>query len=213
MENYPALYKNELLSNVVPFWDAHGIDLESGGFFSCLDRAGNVYDTDKFIWLQCRGVWMYSTLHHTVERNPEWIKSAEHGATFLEKYGRDEKGNWYFSLNRQGRPLTQPYSLYSDCYAAMAFAALYKCTGEDVHAEIVQQTFANILARRNNPKGIYNKAYPGTRPLKTFSMAMILCNLALEAEHLLGKQTVDSLIDDIIFEVMDVFYKKERGLV
>ena len=49
-------YRNELLQNVVPFWEAHSPDHEFGGFFTCLDREGKVFDTDKFIWLQGRQV-------------------------------------------------------------------------------------------------------------------------------------------------------------
>ena len=55
-------YKNELLNNVVPFWEKHSRDEKYGGYFTCLDRTGNVYDTDKFIWLQGREVWMFSSL-------------------------------------------------------------------------------------------------------------------------------------------------------
>ncbi len=47
-------YKNELLGNIVPFWLAKSQDKEYGGYFTCLDRKGNVFDTDKFMWLQGR---------------------------------------------------------------------------------------------------------------------------------------------------------------
>ena len=47
-------YRDELLENVLPFWHDHSQDHESGGYFSCLDREGKVFDTDKFIWLQGR---------------------------------------------------------------------------------------------------------------------------------------------------------------
>src|SRR5690606_16717306 len=71
----------------------------------------------------------------------------------------------------------------------------------------------NILDRRYNPKGKYNKIYPGTRELRNFSLPMILSNLSLEIEHILDKELVDNLISDIIHEVMDVFYQPELGLV
>ena len=37
-------------------------------YFTCLDRQGNVFDTDKFIWLQGREVWMFSMLYNKVEK-------------------------------------------------------------------------------------------------------------------------------------------------
>jgi N-acylglucosamine 2-epimerase len=56
------LYKNALLNDVLPFWEKHSIDWEQGGYLTCLDREGKVYDTDKFVWLQNRQVWTFSML-------------------------------------------------------------------------------------------------------------------------------------------------------
>ena len=62
------LYKNELLENVLPFWLNHSQDLEFGGYYTCLNRNGDVFDTDKFIWLQGREVWLFSMLYNKVEK-------------------------------------------------------------------------------------------------------------------------------------------------
>jgi N-acylglucosamine 2-epimerase len=206
-------YKDELFTNVIPFWEKHSIDTQHGGYFTCLDREGNVFDTDKFIWLQGRQVWMFSSLYNRVEKRPEWLQTALHGAEFLQKHGRDANGNFYFSLNREGKPLIQPYNIFSDCFATMAFAQLSKATGKDEYAHIAKTTFENILKRSNNPKGIYNKTIAETRGLKGFSLPMILCNLSLEIEHLLSKELVEETIDQCIHEVMDVFYDPNSGLI
>lgn len=66
-------YKDELLNNVLPFWLEHSQDHEFGGYFTCLDREGNVFDTDKFIWLQGREVWLFSMLYNKVEKKQEWL--------------------------------------------------------------------------------------------------------------------------------------------
>jgi hypothetical protein len=42
------LYRETLLDNVLPFWEQNSIDWEAGGYFTCLDRSGTVYDTDNF---------------------------------------------------------------------------------------------------------------------------------------------------------------------
>ncbi|NLO01094.1 MAG: AGE family epimerase/isomerase, partial [Bacteroidales bacterium] len=73
-------YKNELLLNVIPFWQKHSKDSDYGGYFTCLGRYGNVFDTDKFIWLQARQAWMFSTLFNKVEKKDEWLAMAMHGA-------------------------------------------------------------------------------------------------------------------------------------
>ncbi|WP_369410885.1 AGE family epimerase/isomerase [Desertivirga brevis] len=213
MKNYSKMYKEELLQNIIPFWMDHSMDNDAGGYFTCLDQFGKVFDKDKFIWLQGRQVWMFSTLFNTVETRQEWLDMAEHGARFLKKHGRDSEGNWYFSLNQHGQPLVQPYNIFSDCFATMGFAALYKANGKDEYADIAKSTFENILKRRNNTKGIYSKIYPGTRDLKNFSLPMILSNLSLELEHLLDPELVNNLIHDVINEVMNIFYQEESGLI
>lgn len=212
MREYSNVYREELIQQVLPFWMKNSKDEVHGGYFTCLDRAGDVYDTDKFIWLQGRQLWMFSMLYNNIEQREDWLKMALHGADFLQKNGRDKEGNWYFSLNREGKPLVQPYNIFSDCFAAMGFGALYKATQKDEHAEIARKTFENILRRSSNTKGQYNKIYPGTRDLKGFSLPMILSNLSLEIEHILDKSIVDNLISEVIHEVLDVFYNEEIGL-
>lgn len=212
-DQYSELYKSELLKNIVPFWLKHSKDSLQGGFFTCLNRDGSVFDTDKFVWLQARQVWLFSMLYNQVEAKQEWLDFALHGADFLEKHGRADDGTWYFSLTRGGQPLIQPYNIFSDCFATMAFGQLYKATGEQRHADIAFTTFQSILQRRSNPKRHWNKSVAGTRPLKNFALPMILCNLSLEIEHLLDKYTVNALIEECIHEVMEVFYEPRSGLI
>ena len=213
MNKYSEIYKEELIKNIIPFWMKHSKDEEYGGFFTCLGRDGSVFDTDKFMWLQGRQVWTFATLYNQFEADPAYLAMAKHGAGFMKKYGRDADGNWFFSLNRAGQPLVQPYNIFSDCFATMGFGALYSATGEDEYATIAKKTFENILRRRNDTKGKYNKIFPGTRDLRNFSLPMILSNLSIEIEHLLDKQLVDDLIKDVVNEVMNVFYQPEHGII
>lgn len=213
MKSYGEKYKTELVQNVMPFWEKYSLDKVGGGFFTCLDREGNVFDTDKFMWLQGRQIWTMSTLYAELESKEVWKEMAVNGAEFILKNGRDENGDWYFSLDRMGRPLVQAYNIFSDCFASVGLAALYKISNEDKYGEVAYKTFNRIIERRENPKGRYNKSYPGTRALKGFSLPMILSNLALEMEHIVGTATVDALIDRVMHEVMNVFYQPATGLI
>lgn len=213
LKEYTNLYSATLLNDIIPFWLKNSKDDEFGGYFTCLDREGKVYDTDKFIWLQCRQVWCFSMLYNQVENKQQWLDFAIQGAEFLKTHGRDAEGNWYFSLTREGKPLIQPYNIFSDCFAAMAFGQLYQATKNKEYGEIAVNTFHNIISRQENPKGKYAKAYPGTRPLQSFALPMILCNLVLEIEHLLDPALVKSTINKGVHLVMDVFYQPEEGLI
>ena len=59
----------------------------------------------------------------------------------------------------------------------------------------------------------YNKTVSGTRPLKSFALPMILCNLSLEIEHLLPEDQVNETIEKCVHEVMEVFYDEKLGLI
>ena len=208
-----CLNRDELLENVVPFWLTHSQDERYGGYFTCLDRGGDVYDTDKFVWLQGRQVWLFSMLYNQVEKRPEWLECAVQGAEFLRKHGHDGNYNWYFSLTREGRPLVAPYNIFSYTFATMAFAQAALATGSAQYAEIAKRPFARILEKRDNPKGPWCKTVPGTRDLKDFALPMILCNMALEAEQMIDPALLDATIRDCIHQVMEVFYRGELGLI
>lgn len=205
-------YKTELLDSVLPFWLNQSIDKEYGGYFSCLDRDGSVYDTDKFIWLQGREVWLFSMLCNKLGKKQEWLDAAIQGAEFLKKYGHNGDYDFYFSLTREGKPLVEPYNIFSNTFACMAFAQLAKATGSEEYAEISRRIFKRILERRGNPKGKWSKAVPGTRPMKDFALPMIICNMALEVEDIINDpQLLEKTIDECLHEVLDVFYQPDLG--
>jgi N-acylglucosamine 2-epimerase len=208
-----AQYKSTLLDNVIPFWEQYSVDRDYGGYFTCLDRTGQVYDTDKFIWLQNRQLWTFSMLYNQVEPRQTWLEIASHGAQFLVDHGRDPEGNWYFSLDRTGQPLVQPYNIFSDCFAAMAFSQYALASGETWARDIALEAYDNVLRRKANPKGQYNKAYPGTRPLKSLAVPMILANLSLEMDWLLSNDQFNTVLTTTVQEVMGDFLDAKRGLM
>ena len=44
----------EELDRCVGFWLKNGMDPVNGGVYTCLDRSGKVYSTDKSVWMQGR---------------------------------------------------------------------------------------------------------------------------------------------------------------
>ncbi|OAD42250.1 AGE family epimerase/isomerase [Polaribacter atrinae] len=209
---YKDLYKSTLLSDIIPFWEKNSMDTKDGGYFTCLDRNGKMYDTDKFIWLQGRQAWTFSMLYNNVDRNENWLKIAKHGIDFIVKHGMDKEGNFYFSTTKEGQPLVQPYNIFSDCFAAMAFSQYAIASGDEEIKKLAKQTYLNILKKKDNPKGVYEKS-TNARPLKSFALPMILSNLVLELEGILDKEEVEKTIDFSVREVMEVFLDKKSGLI
>ena len=205
-------YRSELVDQILPFWLEKSVDEQYGGYFTCLERDGSVYDTDKFVWLQGRQVWMFAMLYNQFEKRQEWLDCAMQGAGFLKKYGHDGNYDFYFSLTREGKPLVHPYNIFSNTFACMAFAQLAKATGSAEYADIARKVFDRILERRDNPKGVWNKAVPGTRPMKDFALPMIICNMSLEVEDIIADSAlIDKTIAECKKEVLEVFYRPELG--
>jgi N-acylglucosamine 2-epimerase len=125
----------------------------------------------------------------------------------------DHSGNWFFSLDRSGSPLIQPYNIFSDCFAAMAFAQYGIAAGDNSACDLAERTYKNILNRQGNPKGIYNKVIAETRSMRGFALPMILCNLTLELESLLTPADVENQIERALHDVMVIFLDPESLLV
>jgi N-acylglucosamine 2-epimerase len=164
------------------------------------------------MWPQARQVWMFAKLYNRLEKRQRWLDIAGHGAEFLERNGRSDSGDWYFSLTREGRPLVQPYNWFSDSFAAIAFAQYHLATGDPGARQIAVATFENMLRRLTNPKGVYNKQVPGTRPLRSMAFPMILINVCHELEGVAEQSLLDRTIDAAVRDIMTLHLDKDRGI-
>ena len=212
IKEYCNLYKDTLLKDIIPFWERNSIDEKNGGYFTCLSKTGEVYEKDKFMWLQGRQAWVFSMLYNKVEQKEEWLAIAKKGIDFIKEKGMDSEGNFYFSTTEEGDALVQPYNIFSDCFAAMAFSQYAIATSDEDMKKLAIQTYHNILKKKDNPKGEYEKS-TGTRPLKSFALPMILSNLVMELEDVLDTADVEKTIDESVHEVMEVFLDKKSGLI
>lgn len=127
-------YEHELYDNVTPFWENHSIDHECGGYLTCLDREGHVYDTFKDMWLEWREVYMFAALYNRGRKNSKWVDLAKHGYDFLFTKGRNPDGSYCVRLNRDGSEKSAGsggVEVFTHGFAAMACAELFLATGEE----------------------------------------------------------------------------------
>ena len=210
---YKAAYESELFNSVVPFWERHSADREQGGYFSCLDRDGAVFDTDKFLWMQGRELWGFSHLYRRVGPEPRWLDMARLGANFLRDKGRAPNGDFWFALDRAGRPLVQPYNIFSDCFCAIGFAEYGRITGEAWSTELAVSTYRRIQERRSNPKGVWTKQIGENRPIKAMSMPMMQIWMAHEMAGLVPAAELDANVDAALSQVLSIHIDRGRKAV
>ncbi len=206
---YVQRYENELIDNVIPFWETHCVDQEYGGYFTSLDRDGSVYDTEKYMWMQWRIVYMFATFYMSPYRQERWLEIARQGFDFLTKHGKSGDGTYYFALNRQGTPTMAPSNIFSDCFAAMGAAAMYKATGEARYKREADSAMHNYIRRMDNPKGRWEKAMPGKPKRLSHGHFMILANLGSVMKDCLGTDEYDAETERAVNTVLGKFWNEE----
>ncbi len=206
-------YRDELLKSVIPFWEDHCIDTEYGGYFTFLDRDGSVYDTEKYMWMQWRIVYMFAELYLAEFSKNKWLDIAINGYDFLTKYGKDREGFYYFALNRKGIPSVAPYNIYSNCFAAMGAAALYRATGEKRYREEAISALNKYFERLDNPKGRWTKVLSGKKSYKEFGHYMMFINMVLLMKNYIGVDRFDSEVKEFINLILHSFWNPEHGVI
>ncbi len=213
LDKYLSVYEQELVNTVIPFWEKNCPDREYGAYFTCLDRDGSVYDTEKFMWMQWRVVWMLSELYTKLEAKQEWLDLAESGYRFLTEHGKDESGRYYFSIARDGEPTMAPYSVFSECFAVMGCAAYYRATGDESAKAEAIRAFENYLQRESRPKGEWTKELSGRKAGKNLGFYMMKANLYVVLEECLGDTSFRQKTLDTVNTVLDEFWNDEHKVI
>ena len=171
------------LDRCVRFWLDNGMDSEYGGVYTCLDRQGRVFSTDKSVWMQGRCAWTFSKLSNQYGEKPEWRTAAESCLDFMEKYciNRDKGDRMYFTVTKDGKPLRQRRYNFSEGFYAMANAEYYILTGKPEHLERARRAYELIWQLNhgliNDPTGMGPKTIPETRTGRSLADPMIYLNL------------------------------------
>lgn len=199
-------YYNVLLEDIIPFWSKYSIDWQYNGFLSYLDQDGSVYCTDKSVWIQNRGTWLFSKLYSEVESRDEWLDIARNGLDFIMKHcfvPNDREGRMFFSVTREGRPLRKRRYYFTEAFGAMAFAEFAKATSSQMALEKAKTIYRLILDYYKNPSQLPPKIYPETRATKAHAIPMII----LVTTQCLRIVDDDPLYDEISELVVDEIFK------
>jgi len=170
------------LEGVADFWLKNGMDKVHGGIYTCLDRKGKVYSTDKSVWMQGRCGWTYAYLCHMYGVRPEWLEASKSCIDFLEKYcvNHAAGGRLYFTVTEDGQPLRQRRYCFSEAFYCLANAEYYGVTGEKEHLERARWAY-NLYWDLNHgmpdPTGMGPKTIPETRSGRALGTPMIILNV------------------------------------
>jgi N-acylglucosamine 2-epimerase len=175
-------WAEEELERSVNFWLTHGMDKEHGGVYTCLDRKGNIYSTDKSVWMQGRCGWLFSYLCHMYGVRQEWLDAAKSCLDFMEDHciNRAAGNRMYFTVTAEGKPLRQRRYYYSEAFYASANAEYYGITGDEEcldRARTAYEIYWDLSHGGKDPVGLGPKTIPETRTGRSFGLPMIILNV------------------------------------
>ncbi len=190
------------------FWLRNGMDREHGGVYTCLDRYGRVYSTDKSVWMQGRCGWIFSYLCHVYGVKKEWLEASKSCLDFMEKYciNPDADGRMYFTVTADGKPLRQRRYYFSEAFYAIANAEYYGVTGDKECLERAKRAYNiywDLWHGAKDPTGLGPKTEPQTRSGRAFGLPMIYLNvtsvmLRVDPENkALYEERAQGCVDDI----------------
>lgn len=164
------------------FWLDNGMDREHGGVYTCLDRKGEIYSTDKSVWMQGRCGWIYAFLCHTYGAREEWLAASKSCLDFMEAHCLNRQANdrMYFTVTADGKPLRQRRYYFSEAFYTMANAEYYGVTGEEAclqRARRAYDMYWDLSRGMADPTGLGPKTIPETRQGRAFGIPMIYLNV------------------------------------
>ena len=170
------------LERSAAFWLERGMDQEHGGVYTCLDRKGEIYSTDKSVWMQGRCAWIYAFLCHSYGVRQEWLDASKSCLDFLEAHciNHAAGGRMYFTVTEDGKPLRQRRYCYSEAFYALANAEYYGVAGGEEHlarARRAYDLYWDLNHGMADPTGMGPKTIPETRTGRSFGVPMIILNV------------------------------------
>ena len=196
------------LDACINFWLKNGMDKKHGGVYTCLDKTGKVYSTDKSVWMQGRCGWIFAWLCRTYGVKAEWLEASKSCLDFMEKFCINrEKGNrMYFTVTEDGKPLRQRRYFYSETFYSMANAEYYGITGEKEYLDRAiraYNTYWDLWHGGEDATGLGPKTIPETRTGRGFGYPMIYLNMTsiLSRVHPEGKELYDKRAEECINDI------------
>jgi N-acylglucosamine 2-epimerase len=140
------------------------------------------------------------------------MEIARHGIRFIESFGADEQGSYYFSLDRTGHPLTHAHSIFSDCFVATAYHRFGAISGSERYRELARSTYQRYVDRMNDPKGRFTKA-TGYRDYDNYAILMMWAYLAWQMQDLFTAHERESIWRQCLHAMLHRFRNPKSGLI
>ena len=207
-------YREQLISNILPFWLKNSIDKENGGIYTCLDEQGFLYGEEKSVWFQGRALWTFSKAYTLIDQNPEYLGTAKAIYKFIPKC-EDTDGRLYFTVTAEGEGIQKRRYYFSETFAAIGCAEYYRASGDEQalldarkYFDIAYDCFTGV--RPTEPK--FNKK---THNCKALSPVMIMLSTAqtMRSVDIENKDRYNKIASECLNEILHGGFLTEKALL
>ena len=143
-DNLLNFYEKEL-DDTLNFWYQYGYDKVNGGFYTCLERDGSVYDTDKAVWAQGRGLWVFARAYNFIKKDERYLKTAIDAYNFIKNHCYDTDKRMFFTVTGEGQSIQKRRYWFSESFAVVGSAELYRATNNVEYLNNARETFDTLL--------------------------------------------------------------------
>lgn len=200
------------------FWLDNAMDKVNGGVYTCLDKTGKIYSTDKSVWMQGRCGWTFAYLCSNYGVKDEWLEASKSCIDFMEKYciNKNANGRMYFTVTGDGKPLRQRRYCFSEGFYCIANAEYYGVTGNKENLERARRAYQLIWDLNHgmeDPTGMGPKTEPETRTGRSLGNPMIFLNITAVMRRVDKENSdlYDKYAKLCISEIFDYHFKPEIG--
>ncbi len=140
-----------LKTSVIDFYLPACVDREHGGYLESLKDGRFAPAGEKFLTLQARQVWFFSTLAAAGVEKEAARAAAKTGFDFLEGKFRDRVHGGYFAkVSDDGRPTDRRKHVYLNAFALYALAAYHRATGDAAALAAARDLFHTLEAKAHD---------------------------------------------------------------
>ena len=204
-------FHDELFEGFLPFWDRYGIDHERGGFFHQLGYDGARHGSEKFLWFQGRGIWVYSFLYNRFGKDCRHLEVARKAKEFVLRHAPQPDGWWAESLADDGRVL-RPFQgdVYGMLFAAEGLQEYAWAAGDEEAQRLAVELVQKLFRHMNQPEFRFmGTGVPGRR---TQGLWMVSLRIATQMLRRWKKAEIEAIADASLDAIMNRHFNPAIGL-
>lgn len=144
--------KQELLSNILPWWMQHTLDHQNGGFYGAVTNDLRVLnDVPRSVVLCARMLWTYSAAYRAYP-DEAYLQTARHAFDYLTtRFWDAEYGGVYWMIDKNGQPVEDRKQLYGHGFAIYGLSEYFLATGDPAALKCAQDLFRLMVEHAYDP--------------------------------------------------------------